>query len=457
MITPGSAFSVDVTINGNVTHQMMEGFGSTIRVFDDPHVFNNFNGTTRRANTTMTRAQEDEILDLLYVDLGLTRVRPATDRAPDGGSIEPINDNNDPNVTDLEQFNFAWKNNDAFIDLVKRLRSRGLTTYFLSPIEIETWMTEDNPEEYVEWAMAIIRTWRDAEVELPFYSIMNEPGYTRGREWTGAYLRDVIKSLGQKLEAEGFATRIIAPDDLNARTARERLDVIMADPDAAKYVSAFGYHLYGNWPEDKQRIKTMSLENNIPIWMTEWSAVGSVAASATAWVNAIHDQINEYNVSAVDHMWGFFGEWEPPSTHFVSLLYTGATYTGYRLNKNYYLTGQYSRYVKPGFRRIDVESTSTSIRCTAYTNASDFVQVCANRGNTAQTVQVNLSGVSNFTELRAIRTAYTGEENWAELSPVAVENSNFSVTLPATSVTTYIYNYQGNFPSPPTGVNLKKT
>ncbi len=232
----------------------MEGFGTTIRVFDDPHVFNNFNQTTRRANTTMTPAQEDEILDKLYVDLGLTRVHPATDE-----SIEEINDNNDPSDTDLSKFNFEWKKNDALIDIVKRARSRGVTNYFLSPIEIEDWMTEANPEEYVEWAMAIIRRWRDQGVELPFYSIMNEPGYERGGYWSGAYLRDVIKLLGSKLEAQGFATQIIAPDDLNAKFARERLDIIMADPNAAKYIGAFGYHLYGDWPEDKQRIEYSSL------------------------------------------------------------------------------------------------------------------------------------------------------------------------------------------------------
>ncbi len=453
MATPGDVFSADVTVtvNGNVVHQMMEGFGTTIRVFDDPHVFNNFNQTTGRANTTMTPTQEDEILDKLYLDLGLTRVRPATDE-----SIEEINDNNDPNDTDLSMFDFEWKKNDALIDIVKRARSRGVTNYFLSPIELEDWMNEANPEEYVEWAMAIIRRWRDQGAELPFYSIMNEPGYVRGGIWSGAYLRDVIKLLGSKLEAEGFATKIIAPDDLHARFARERLDIIMADPDAAKHIGAFAYHLYGDWPEEKQRIKTMSLQNDIPIWMTEWSPPPGygTAAAAEAWVNALHDQISEYNVSAVDHMWGFFGEWEPTNTHLISLLNSGATYTGYRLNKNYYLTGQYSRYVKPGFRRIDVESTSSSIRCTAYIKASSFVQVCANRSNIAQTVQVNLSGVSNFTELSAVRTAYTGEENWAALSSVILAGSSFSVTLPATSVTTYVYIYKGI--SPPTGLRVEE-
>src|SRR6266498_809637 len=99
--------AADVTIDASTVYQRMDGFGSSERVFDDPHVFNNFNATTARAATVLTTAQQDEVLDRLYVDLRLTRVRPAQpDQTAEGhmGGIEPRNDNGDPNVTDFSKF-----------------------------------------------------------------------------------------------------------------------------------------------------------------------------------------------------------------------------------------------------------------------------------------------------------------------------------------------------------------
>ena len=65
-------FAVTVTVDGAVWHQTMDGFGSSLRVFDDPHVFENFNPATGRAATVLTPAQQGEVMDRLYRDLRLT-------------------------------------------------------------------------------------------------------------------------------------------------------------------------------------------------------------------------------------------------------------------------------------------------------------------------------------------------------------------------------------------------
>lgn len=91
------------TIDARVVFQRMEGFGTSSRVFDDPHTFNTLDPATMRARTVLTTAQQDAVLDRLYVDLGLTRVHPVN---PEVGlltgvnylGIEPVNDNADPNV-----------------------------------------------------------------------------------------------------------------------------------------------------------------------------------------------------------------------------------------------------------------------------------------------------------------------------------------------------------------------
>lgn len=76
-------------------------------------------------------AEQAKILDALYVDLGLTRMRWHPEGSVAGvGEIEPVNDNSDPDVTDLSKFNFAWRRNDGHIDHVKAIRPRGVTIFF---------------------------------------------------------------------------------------------------------------------------------------------------------------------------------------------------------------------------------------------------------------------------------------------------------------------------------------
>ena len=48
--SPRGARAAQVTIDFRTTFQRMDGFGAAERVFDDPHVFNNFDPTTGRAD-----------------------------------------------------------------------------------------------------------------------------------------------------------------------------------------------------------------------------------------------------------------------------------------------------------------------------------------------------------------------------------------------------------------------
>ena len=91
---PCSVFG-QVSVDAATRYQSMDGFGSSERVFDDPHLFNNFNSATGRALTVMSSAQQDQVLDRLYIDLNLTRVRPASPDTAVGAGIEPVNDDGD--------------------------------------------------------------------------------------------------------------------------------------------------------------------------------------------------------------------------------------------------------------------------------------------------------------------------------------------------------------------------
>jgi glucuronoarabinoxylan endo-1,4-beta-xylanase len=433
-----AAFAADtISVDAGVQYQVMAGFGSSERVFDDPHVHNNFNPATARSATVMTAAQQDEILDRLYRDLKLTRVRSVTE-----AGIEVVNDNADPAVTDLSKFNFDFKRNDAHIDYVARARSRGVDTWFLSPLWLESWMTPDtNKQEYVEWAMAIIRRWRDQGGELPYYSLINEPGYVRSGTWSGEWMRDVIKLLGPRLRAEGFATKIVIPDDVRASDAAARARVILADAEARRYVGALATHLYGESVSNVAQMRDLATQYGLPLWMTEFSRTGMPSAGLPgdpfAWGALMSDLISSYDVAAIDYMFGFFGQWAANSELVVLNIDGQNAYTGYTLPKVYNVTGQFSRHVRPGARRIKALSSTSNIKVSAFRDGGTTVVVACNmNGSLAHTVDLSLAGVSGPLSVQAVRTS--GSENWADLGAVPVGGTSFSTTLPARSITTFL-------------------
>ncbi len=419
----------------------MDGFGTTERVFDDPHVFNNFDNTTRRALTTMTTTQQDDILDKLYRDLKLTRVRTAA--AGDNGGLEVTNDNSDPNVTDRSKFTLAWKLLDAHCDYITRAKSRGVTTYFNSPINRESWMgttTANDAAEYAEWLLVQVQRCSELGVNFPYLAVANEPSYTRNT-MSGAFVRDVIKNLGPRLRANGFNTMFVVSDDIRSTDAQGTMNTILSDATARQYVGALAFHLYDEPMSNVSKMRTIAQTYNLPLWMTEFSVnalpTAGLTQSAFGWGDMMHDLISTYSVSAVDYIWGFFGQWQGDNLMLLRLnTNSGGSepYTGYTIEKAYYVIGQYSKYVWPGDVRVSASSTDSNVKVTAYKNGSVTTIVAINDNSTDQSVQFNLNNLSDGT-LQAVRTSTT--ENWASLPSVTVASGTFTTTLTANSITTF--------------------
>ncbi|MBA3707761.1 MAG: hypothetical protein H0W83_02945 [Planctomycetes bacterium] len=430
------AADVAVTIDAASVKQTMDGFGTSQRMFNDPHTFNNFDAGTKRAATVMTRAQEDQILDLLYTDLKLTRVRTAVD-VP---GFEPVNDNADANVADLSKFDFAWKGSDGYIDLVKRMMSRGLTTPFRHGMW-ERWMSESNPAELAENVLVTLLHWRDAGVNLEYYSLLNEPGYSVGspedpkRTASGAYMRDVIKILGPRMRAAGLTTKLVVSDDIGPTDAEARSRIILSDPGARPYVGALATHLY--YGTDCSALQALGKQYGLPVWMTEFSSgAGALQSDWFGWAMLMHDQMWQYDISAIDYMLGFFGAWTNENDKLIALNTSGTTYTGYTLSREYYVTGQWSRFVPQGSTRIASSSGDPSIKATAFLANGTLAIVGVNSdASQSRSVRFTISGMPFVASMSAVRTS--ASESWASLPAITCDASGFTAVLPPRSITTF--------------------
>jgi O-glycosyl hydrolase len=436
---PGSRTPAAADIPLGTVYQTIDGFGSSERVFDDPHVFDNFDPATARAATVMSRSQQDAVLDALYVKLGLTRVRPVIGENPPG--IEPTNDNADPYATDPSAFNFGWKRLDAHAQYLARARSRGVRQSFLSPVFREPWMgttTTNDVAEYAEWLLAIVRRCIEQGCGLTHISVANEPSYSRN-PMSATFVRDVIKNLGPRLAEEGLDVKFVANDDVRSSAAAKQLRVILADPEARRYIGALATHLYDEPVSNLSAVVALGKRYGVPVWMTEFHRssmhTARLGTAPLDWALLMHDLLATYDISAIDYMWGYFGEYDRGAASLMNLDNNGATYHGYTINKVYYYTGQYSRFVRPGAQRVSVASSDPRIRVTAYHRGSSRVLVAINPGPSPVHATLDAADLQGVSSMSTTRTS--SSENWARLARVPLSGTKVRVTLPAKSVTTF--------------------
>lgn len=116
------------------------------------------------------------------------------------------------------------------------------------------------------------------------------------------------------------------------------------------------------------------------------------------------------------------------------------------ISKRGYMMAHYSKYVRPGYYRVDAtKNPDTNVYVSAYKGDNKVVTVAINKGNTAVTQKFNLQNGSTSSVARYVTT---GSQNLETNSNIAVSNGSFSAQFPAQSVTTFVGQLGGGQPDP---------
>ncbi|MCP9485232.1 MAG: hypothetical protein MSC30_05200 [Gaiellaceae bacterium MAG52_C11] len=406
-----------VTVDLAATRQVIQGFGSSNRVWSDPHLGNS-------GKTFVPPAARAQILTALYGRLGLTRVRNVLDqgvqKAPGG------------------RFEFGGKLADDHVAFVKQAKRFGLKTFFPGPVYLEPWMKPNDPAAYVSWAMAMLQRWRALGLEPALYAPLNEPEVAN--DFPPQWLRDVVVQLGARLRAAGFKTKLVIPDDENPRDAYTRAVAVLQDPAARQYVGALAYHVYRWGPsraDEIARMRSLASQYGLPVWMTEYSTrTYTDWRSAFEWAERMHSLLTDGGVNAIDYLWGYFGDWVRTDT-MISIDFDNGVYRGHSATPLYWLTGQYSRYVRPGFARVAATPSSAgSVLTSAYKGPRRAIVVATNRSDATQTIRVTVTGGKLKGVVRPVRSS--ASEQWKSLTPISPSNGSFTAELPPQSITTFV-------------------
>lgn len=409
--------AVQIVIDASTHYQTMGGFGSSQRIWRDGHVANRTG-----APPIIPEAVQHTILTQLYRELGLTRVRPhgvwfAT---------EPASGGHPGGARDI----------DGRIAYVKQGMAYGLTTV-ISENNPLNGLTEADFEKHAENTLALLLYWRARGVEPAYQTLMNEP--TENRSWAGAtWHRRVITVLGPRMRAAGLRTMLVVPDEITACAAYPTARAVLEDGETRPYVGALAYHMYGgDAPPCRQKMAELSRAYNVPVWMTEYAQAPGFEGSF-AWAKQIHDLIVNDGVSAVDYMWGFFGDWDRHRSNTEQLIEIAfgpaATYASHRRTSKYDVTGQFSRFIRPGDIRVRAESDTKDILVSGYRGPNRLVVVILNDSEAERSIVLASKQGPWPESFSAVHTA--SSEGLKPVGSVGRTGSVFTLALSPKSITT---------------------
>jgi O-glycosyl hydrolase len=269
-------------------------------------------------------------------------------------------------------------------------------------------------------------------------SMQNEPEVNQSYEscvWTPQQMDSWVAGNASTITSDAYSTKFIMPESesFNSFVASPTLN----DTNAQGLVSIIGGHIYGVQPAP---YSIPSGDSPKELWMTEY---GPLSNATLTWVQAmttygesIHNSMvtGQYNAYV---WWGLFGA----STG--SCATNAGTYglvdNAGTVQPMGYVMGQYSKFIQPGYVRVLATATPVSgVYVSAYKNSSPshYVIVAINANTTSESLTFALTNGSSVTSLTPYQS--TSAAGLAAQSAVTVSSGQFSYTLPAQSIVTFV-------------------
>jgi glucosylceramidase len=271
-------------------------------------------------------------------------------------------------------------------------------TLFASPWSPPAWMKDNHdmlhggrlkPEFYDSWAnyyVKFVKAYEKNGVPIWGLTVQNEPMATQTFEscnYTAEAERDFVKNhLGPTLAKNGLAGEKLMIWDHNRNLMFQRAETVLKDPDAAKYVWGVAYHWYmGEQFENVTRVREAFPQTHL--LLTEGCNGPFDRAKINDWKWGERygkSMINDFNNGAVGWTdWNVLLDEQGGPNHVQNFCFApihGDTKTGmlYYLNSYYYI-GHFSKFIRPGAKRIASCSTTDSLLTTAFRNQDGKIAV----------------------------------------------------------------------------------
>jgi glucosylceramidase len=279
----------------------------------------------------------------------------------------------------------------------------GKLTLFASPWSPPAWMKDNNnmlqggklqPSFYQSWANYFVKFIKAYEAEgIPVWgtTVQNEP--MAKQKWESCIftaeeeLNFIKKYLGPTLQRNGLKEKKIVAWDHNRDLIYQRASTILSDKDAQKYIWGIGYHWYEDWSggeqlyNNLQKVKESFPATNLLFTegcngpfkferMYDWK-LGEIYGTS---------MINDFNNGSVGWTdWNILLDEQGGPNHVQNFCFApihANTTTGelYVTNEYYYI-GHFSKFIRPGAKRITSSPGRSALETTAFINTNGKLAV----------------------------------------------------------------------------------
>jgi glucosylceramidase len=279
----------------------------------------------------------------------------------------------------------------------------GKLTLFVSPWSPPGYMKNNNdmlhggklkPEYYQTWAeyyAKFIKAYENAGIPVWGLTIQNEPMATQKWEsciYSADDERDFLKNyLGPIIQKEGLGDKKIIVWDHNRDLMVQRANVIFSDPEASKYAWGMGFHWYESWSGGDKMFNNVRLVHEAypdkNLIFTEGCPESFNPAMYKNWGLGEaygRNMINDFNNGTVGWTdWNILLDETGGPNHVQNFCFAPVhadTKTGQLIYTNsFYYIGHFSKFVRPGAKRITSAASRSQLLTTAFINEDGKVAV----------------------------------------------------------------------------------
>ena len=319
---------------------------------------------------------------------------------------------------------FSVKHDEQYrIPFIKQAQAAagGKLTLYVSPWSPPAWMKDNKsmlqggkllPEFRQSWAdyyVKFIQTYEKLGIPIWGLTVQNEPMAKQKWEsclFTAEDERDFVKGyLGPTLKKAGMSDKKLIGWDHNRDLLFQRAATLFDDPEASKYYWGIGFHWYETWTgsgmqfENLRRVHETYPDKNLVF--TEGCVENFKFEGIQDWrlgERYGNSMINDFNAGTVAWTdWNVLLDETGGPNHVGNFCFSpiiGDTRSGQLLYTNaYYYIGHFSKFIRPGARRIATASSRDVLQTTAFLNTDGKVAVVVmNSTDKEQPFQLWLKG-----------------------------------------------------------------
>lgn len=427
------------------TRQQIDGFG--------------FSEAFQQAGVMRTLAEKDQndLLNLMFSPAG--GMGYSILRNQIGDAEKPRTNTGDIQSIEPRKGEWVWTGDENQIWLMNEAKKRGCTRFLSSCWSPPAWMKSNNRihdgslkhecyADFAEYLASYVLEYKKRfDIDIYALSPTNEPNFTPTLDygscrWTAGELAKFLReNLIPTFAAKGVKAEIVI--DEHEHWSDEFINPILEDQTVAKSLNIVASHAYAPTTAPYVSIDSRTgrfekaLDAGKRIWETEVSAGDAQITNmndGVYWARVIHQHMIEDNVSAWLYWWG-----AAISKNRSSLITIDMEAKKYALTKRFFTIGHFSRFIRPGYHRVDATPNPTANTFfSAYLDPEGKKLVCVaiNDDAVEHTLLIQPGGFP-AKSCTAVRTSNT--ETHTRLPPVELANGAAQVVTAPLSVTTYIF------------------